>query len=105
MTTKPATPLPWNWMSNDTEGRAGILVVQPDGTFDEVAQNATREDAAYIVAACNAYPELVAALKVMEAMQGWLAERCSATDKLIHERATQEGDKLRALLAKLGEGA
>lgn len=61
--TKPATPLPWDWMSNDKEGGAGIVVLRSDGQIEEVAADATRADAAYIVHACNAYPRLVAALR------------------------------------------
>ena len=69
-TNKPATPLPW---SVDNGGDGEIEIWSPSEgarliatVGDGLNVNADDEkNAAYIVAACNAYPELVAALQAL----------------------------------------
>ena len=77
-TIKPATPLPWSLTERMTiDANLGAHSF-PIGA-----------NAAYIVHACNAYPELVAELKYA----------------LYLERSKKYAARLQALLAKLGEGA
>lgn len=91
--TKPATPLPWS------TGPAIADCFPLHGRIDAVGSVARGRDAAYIVHACNAYPELVAALQQV-------AGRPRAEDD--GEVTADEINELialaRALLAKLGEG-
>ena len=56
---KPATALPWRTREQWPEG----VSVQSD--LGPVAKRIKPEDAAYIVAAANAYPRLVQALKAL----------------------------------------
>ena len=94
-TTKPATPLPW--VVSDA-------IICPDEADEDQAAQAWIADcrtpkgdqnAAYIVHACNAYPELVAALRLValngmdSAINHWPGRVCA--------------EAARALLAKLGE--
>ena len=66
-TIKPATPLPWEWKRTPitefalggAQGDALYIKSDPATTYISMHQ----WDAAYIVHACNAYPELVAALR------------------------------------------
>ena len=92
MTTKPATPLPW---TIETDAMYGAKVLGPtiNGAQDILSQSGA--NAAYIVAACNAYPELVAALR-------HLVNMAMTRDDQAREDALCTS---RALLAKLGEGA
>jgi len=55
---KPATPLPWG---TDKDGKR--LYAGDAAAYGCVAETASRQNAAYIVAACNAYPQLVEALR------------------------------------------
>ena len=58
MTTKqaaPATPLPWTF-SHEPRSNVGRI----HGRIDPVGSTPRPNDAAYIVAACNAYPRLMA---------------------------------------------
>ena len=105
MTPKPATPLPWeanrrddstrqNWICTDI-GQAmnygGLVVTR---TLSPGARG--WEDAAYIVAACNAYPALVERIKELEgALSQLVAER--DTWKL-HAYETKGFDMARAAL-------
>jgi hypothetical protein len=93
-TTKPATPLPWKdgplfnrdakavfWSDTSKPGKWQRRVdTDKDGAFGQL-------DAAYIVHACNAYPELVAFVR--------------------HAANLSEGSyqAAAALLVKLGEAA
>ena len=77
---KPATSLPWTSHQNQ---RFGYAIRDAKG--GNVANRTGAIDAAYIVHACNAYPELVAFVQ----------------DVARDEHAVAA----RALLAKLGEGA
>ena len=64
MTAKPATPLPWKLGTRypcRILGVASACEDQDEGTETE----GQKQDAAYIVHACNAYPQLVAALSKM----------------------------------------
>ena len=93
-TIKPATPLPWK--PTPWERDCSIVATHPQGHIVPVCSVGSFpiehriSDAAYIVTACNAYPELVAALRKVEA---WNAGQDSPRDFGID-----------ALLAKLGEG-
>ena len=97
-TTKPATPLPWQ--SRAIPGHLYEVIDAKGNPAFRIRSGMmpSHMDAAYIVAACNAYPELVAALRLIV---GDVAE-CDGKGVdgyvSIHARA-------RALLAKLGEGA
>jgi hypothetical protein len=85
-TTKPATPLPWSTgpvMANDS--------FPLHGRIDAVGNVARGRDAAYIVHACNAYPELVAALR--------------SSERQLSTLGSAFAQDVRALLAKLGESA
>ena len=84
MNTKPATPLPYEAHTNPDKRTAEIL--SKAGT---VVGTVSADCAVYIVHACNAYPELVAALRGMIASN---AEHAPAY------KAVCAG-----LLAKLGE--
>lgn len=94
MTTKnaPATPLPWkphgeprySSVREATTDGAPRCVVRAGGS------KRNSQDADYIVHACNAYPELVAALR----------ERLKLDDS-----DTGPLGNARILLTKLGEGA
>jgi hypothetical protein len=81
--TKPATSLPW---LIDTDGDLQTRI------GDKLADmHITRqEDAAYIVHAANAYPELIKVVKHFASMPDILS--------------VAEHEQLTALLAKLGEG-
>ena len=110
---KPATPLPWIVATREgmaaqqygaciysehfnrpgvVDGRGSVAEVRGPGTVESANQNA-----AYIVHACNAYPELVATLRKAEA----LAVK-SQRDGLTMEDTGDFLDEARALLAKLG---
>lgn len=85
---KPATPLPWEfdaepgslsgWIGQpDTEEREGTVVASPEphgrmamsarknATKVRVLDERSKQDAAYIVHAANAYPKLVEALRTL----------------------------------------
>ena len=108
MTTKPATPLPGKIVSERAnEGMGAPVESEVRGENRQVAvrlgrlyNDSQKEDAAYIVAACNAYPELVAALRglMVEFVGDRNAENCLGG-------AGVAADQARAILAKLGEGA
>ena len=115
-TTKPATPLPWQseQIGVTDAGPNGIDVFDlgpcdKEGAMRVRVATVAGDDAAYIVAACNAYPELVAALRAC----GWYLD-LPECESIPHESlrtmdAEQQldfmRDTVRALLAKLGESA
>ncbi len=90
---KPATALPWR-KENTNSGY--FLAGATPGYFVEVrpTQDAkqVKQDAAYIVTACNAYPELIAKLK-----------RCQAALRANGAPNCEAMKESTALLAKLGE--
>ena len=57
---KPATPLPW---VQDPTGDAGSTYIGSPNVAWFTADCYKKKDAAYIVHACNAYPQLIALLK------------------------------------------
>ena len=80
-----ATPGPWSvkigdFCSDDGYGTVALPYVEANGKticvptdrgpYDENDE----DDAAYIVAACNAVPELVARIRALEAQRDWLAQ-------------------------------
>ena len=80
-----ATPGPWKVKSGDFESEDGYGTVtapyvEADGKticvpFDRGPDDENDEaDAAYIVAACNAVPELVARIRELEAERDWMAK-------------------------------
>ncbi len=102
-TIKPATPLPWY-----DDGRYVVQHAPDNPRPIRIAECHDAQHAAYIVAACNAYPELVAALRdALPALNGWAgavrrsrghhSQESAIADKRLHAA--------RALLAKLGEAA
>lgn len=101
---KPGTPLPWA-MSEDldhndnpyvsVESKAGHGVIY----VSDHAEREDRQDAAYIVTACNAYPDLVEALKLAlgelsQAPMILTVEECEELDRV--------ANVARAALAKAG---
>ena len=79
-----ATPGPWkvkigDFESEDGYGTVTAPYVEADGKticvpFDRGPDDENDEaDAAYIVAACNAVPELVARIRALESQRDWLA--------------------------------
>ena len=83
-TPKPATPLPWKHEQHDAricisgcEHLHGVYVEHSNpshniaGTVKEIlAENCEPDDAAYIVHACNVYPQLIAdRARLIEALQ------------------------------------
>lgn len=89
MNHKPATPLPW--VSTDLG-----LIISVDTPFC-LGAVALLDDAAYIAHACNAYPELVEAVK-------WLREEYAKLPHSLGYTFTHL-PKVDALLSKLGEDA
>lgn len=93
--TKPATPLPWHVGAatalDSVDGQRGIWAGKW-GIADVYGQ---APNSAYIAHACNAYPELVAALR-MVALKGGERDVKDARFLMVATDA-------RALLAKLGE--
>ena len=114
---KPSTPLPWECPGLDAYEY--VICASPKGkrrTIAHVYRHTDlgikrEENAAYIVAACNAYPELVAALRrsnaALKALHDLAAKRPMMETHLVTEAQTCGGAIVEAidLLAKLGEGA
>lgn len=109
MTHKPATPLPWTLSSEHVSNpnwhptslfSFDRLIARVDLTNGPSGEDGAA-NAAYIVAACNAFPELVAALR--NVMAGFVGDR--GARNLLGTDAGKHADEARALLAKLGEGA
>ena len=96
-TTKPATPLPWKYgeLSESVISLRGQLACSVDDCGADAAQNA-----AYIVHACNAYPELVAALREIQGYAGLLVPTKDSPDAAKRDHIMET---IRDLLAKLGE--
>lgn len=108
---KPATSLPWKAGEYDEDGgydcMTGAIDIGPicldgarygqkwchDITEEQLA--AIKNDAAYIVHACNAYPKLVEALRIME-IESREGGQWNHRD---------HNENCRAILAKLGEVA
>jgi hypothetical protein len=108
-TTKPATPLPWTMRATQESSYAAFKIGAPSNrtiaaVLDGNANAAA--DAAYIVAACNAYPqlvadrqELIAALRELHRCMEWHGQQ--GHHVAMDAKATYDA---RALLARLGEG-
>ena len=100
-TIKPVTPLPWSAVGPHTAEQHVIMSHRENlGAFK-------RDDAAYIVHACNAYPrliaereELIAALREAEKLRPMLLRSHGA----VPESVLAFCNIARALLARLGEG-
>ena len=107
MTTKqaaPATPLPWDTGTgaHTAVGHAicadAVIIASVSGRGYPIGEGwapESEQDAAYIVAACNAYPELVAALRWTVALLEKPNGSHNRTYQVRYEHAS-------ALLAKLG---
>ena len=121
----PATPLPWDVFEHRdhsginigprytehcfTDGEVKIVcgMCSSTGSYPYSMSKKQKKDAAYIDAACNAYPhllaeraELVGALdRVVTAVKD--AQRYGSDDD--HTEASEAMDDARALLARLGE--
>ena len=70
---KPATPLPWT--TNNSEV---IYSQERGGQKGAVAEYGYQRDAAYIVHACNAYPTMVEALRLVAARKAIKPETMAA---------------------------
>ena len=117
MTTKqaaPATPLPWRTdeyirericAGADRDAQVAKIFTIPRGANDAQTDRARQQDAAYIVAACNAYPRLMAEREQLVAALRAVVDAYTVTDgvagKNPAERATIR-EQARALLARLG---
>lgn len=129
---KPATPLPWI-TGNGTKGARANVYTATDNTAalaTATHHHGTQEqfqNAAYIVAACNAYPQLVADLateqeraehyrtawqqaeqdrtRLIEALRNVMVDFVGdrGAHNLLGTDAGKHADAARALLAKLGE--
>ncbi len=105
MSAKPATPLPW-LIEHDDRGTAFVRGsdMRPGNAVYNSRRTAGKLNAAYIVHAANAYPELVAALRKalnqLDALNGSEGE-FSAIAKLPDVRTTEAYKANRALLARL----
>lgn len=78
-----ATPGPWKTDLGNFDSDGYSMVIRPyieaDGKITFVSNDDTdygydENDAAYIVAACNAVPELVARIRELEAQHDWMAQ-------------------------------
>ena len=111
---KPETPLPWTKGPHKDAHVYGPNMCNLYTLADNLpafAEKVTRLDANYIVRACNAYPELVAALRQAVACIRKQDEHLTAHGFGLNLSSVPgfEGqpfpDYCAALLAKLGEGA
>ena len=94
---KPATPLPWTkgpHRDAHVYGPSMCNIYTLKDNLPPLAEKVTYTDAAYIVAACNAYPELVDALrKAIADADAWCQDE--------HNGPTPNLDAERALLKRL----
>lgn len=81
---KAATPGPWRVESEVSRDSMGLFwpITSIEGAEDNVTENVTTDDAAYIVAACNAVPEL---LKMYREADDEAADANSAWQKVRRE--------------------
>ena len=72
-----ATPGPWRVESEVVRDSMGLFwpISSIEGAEDNVTENITTGDAAYIVAACNAAPQLIKRLREMDRQMVWLAKQ------------------------------
>ena len=104
---QPATSLPWQW---ETKGRPTRLYSPDTRIAPETVLSTHGEskvltaDAAYIVAACNAYPKLIAALRdARSRLEGFIGSDCEC-DNTHEQNGTQCClCEYGALLRELGE--
>lgn len=104
---QPATPLPWRTdeyirervcAESDRDAQVCKVFTIPRGADDAQTDRARQQDAAYIVAACNAYPRL-------------LAERAELLRVVQHFAAmpdvlsVAENEQINELLRRIGEAA
>ena len=114
-TTKPATPLPYSheldmlhprgnqWVISVVDEHRALksTVAKLNTNLIAPEHGDAEQHAAYIVHACNAYPELVAALRNMQA-NAHLGV-CNSLNKEVQALHSLHEDQIIALLAKLGE--
>ena len=112
-TTKPATPLPWkvgralnippvNAQDIATGPRAIESTSVPGYSSYDLWKATIEADAAYIVHACNAYPQLVEAL---HDQHKWFPIRFEDYSAAVHARLVYLNNEQAALLRSLGEDA
>lgn len=70
---KAATPGPWRHDPDENFLDHDCQIIKGDTVF--VCEFVTEANAAYIVAACNAVPELIARVRELERQRDWLADR------------------------------
>ena len=110
MSAKPSTPLPWSVFEHRDHSGIGIgprytdpvfkygevrhvcNILSLSGTWPRSMSKEQQADAAYIVTACNAYPQLVAALRDL-----WRVS--------YYANSPDEMEAASALLRSLGEEA
>ena len=105
---KPATPLPWILTHQESFDYCfDIVSPQPDGGVYIASTGSSKDvdspcgkNAAYIVAACNAYPQLLDdRARLLEALR----EIVCPTMDAWHNLTSTNAAKARALLRELGE--
>ena len=90
MSHTPASPLPW--LDSSIDGDCAVIL--PNGSF--LFEAPTEQDAAYIVHACNAYPEMLCALEaVQRALRGEML-----ADMMLSEHGPTLGEYIADALAK-----
>ena len=92
----PHSPLPWRTEQPKHDPQAWDVVAAAGGVVDKLPWFGGKENAAYIVHACNAYPKLVQAL---------LETQCACTprERLSGHRADCSRADIDAILRELGE--
>ena len=104
---KPATPLPWTSVAPSATRNVSSFSIRSGDRpiaalsyypYTQEARNRTEADAAYIVAACNAYPQLLDdRRRLVEAL------RCVAIGPRPGAWPNVAVNNARALLAEIGE--
>jgi len=98
---KPATPLPWQMTQPAHDPQAWDIVDANGGAFAKLTWYGGKQNAAYIVIACNAFPELVAALREVIG-HGYLETKHPASQDYVSKAAIA---KVRSLLASMESNA
>lgn len=98
--TMTHTPLPWSWINSKwDEGRAGHLSGESKSVLDSRGFiYATRPDAAFILMACNNFPEMLEALRVLATLSLQSYDYCDVAD---FKEAT---DDALALVTRIDKG-
>jgi hypothetical protein len=99
---KPQTALPWR-VTGKWGGSVGGTAVEVGERPEQTLWLNHADDAAYIVHAANAYPQLIEHYRdALSLLEGWIAHRCPAKYRAEHQA---DLERKRALLFDLGEAA